>query len=716
MNCSYLIRELHDEIKKEQLNSPRNNYEKFVRVSVEDNLLLSPTAIVMEDEEVQEDCEMVSDGENTVDGGSHTAFDLATALADGDPLVQSFAEFPEIDLNKLPSAFLTKVPAPVLKALYHCSSVQGIEQLIETYSVPRHIAVVMSYADREFPPSVMEWSFAHKLHKAVLQALFYAKTPLEHAILGSQYTIIPEDVLEVTEVEEDVANVTRVMHRKGMTAKDVRIAEAEEKHCDTEHLKRVRKESASKYNATGKLKFRKLALNCDRLLKRKERDVSSDDESQAPQMDAVFPLFKSALSAKRKVKVKSKNPRRSSKSSATATAVASSSRNQHTLRTEETDDDATTDGIEEEKQTAPKCDDDELVFSDDEKQAFSPKPKKKQMPAMKSSPSRSLPSNRQDVLSPLLSPLDEAETSAAKKNKSAVDTDDATLDNDSSEKFNRTKKKETNSPLATNLEKSSTVTSISAGKTHSLASVLKPIASASASSSAQKPQPVVDLPGDDDEDDDLKDSDFEDELELDASSSSKKRKKSAPSSSKSRSSTGKAATNSSGIAFSPPKKFQLSKETREANLIERRRLQELKTYDYFPSEGGMVINEKRPADDPPITMFNHFVDCLKPHQVNTLVSLLRLLVDDSRIMKVEGVKFLWENVMKSVTAAGQKSKEVCNHYQPFVGRVPDCCFVLDIRLHYCALHGSRQDLHCHFLHCYFVDEPGHSQDQRSLSY
>jgi hypothetical protein len=48
------------------------------------------------------------------------------------------------------------------------------EELIEKYGIPRHIAIVMAYADLTFPPRINDWSIRNKLHPKVLQALYYA--------------------------------------------------------------------------------------------------------------------------------------------------------------------------------------------------------------------------------------------------------------------------------------------------------------------------------------------------------------------------------------------------------------------------------------------------------------------------------------------------------------------------------------------------------------
>jgi hypothetical protein len=65
------------------------------------------------------------------------------------------------------------------------------------------------------------------------------------------------------------------------------------------------------------------------------------------------------------------------------------------------------------------------------------------------------------------------------------------------------------------------------------------------------------------------------------------------------------------------KVIKFSDETLEAKKIEAKRKQEMLTYKYFPSDGGVVINEKRPEGDPAIKLLDHFVSKLKPHQVST---------------------------------------------------------------------------------------------------
>lgn len=84
--------------------------------------------------------------------------------------------------------------------------------------------------------------------------------------------------------------------------------------------------------------------------------------------------------------------------------------------------------------------------------------------------------------------------------------------------------------------------------------------------------------------------------------------------------------------------LQFTKETNMAREIEKRRQQEMLAFRYFPSEGGLVINEKRPEDDVAIAMVDHFVQLLKPHQL-------------------EGIRFLWENTMKSIAAAKKEDDE-----------------------------------------------------------
>lgn len=85
--------------------------------------------------------------------------------------------------------------------------------------------------------------------------------------------------------------------------------------------------------------------------------------------------------------------------------------------------------------------------------------------------------------------------------------------------------------------------------------------------------------------------------------------------------------------------IQLSEESLTAREIEIKRQAAINAFRYFPSANGLVINEKRPAEDEAITMVDQFAALLQPHQV-------------------EGIRFLWENTMKSITDARQPdSKE-----------------------------------------------------------
>lgn len=85
--------------------------------------------------------------------------------------------------------------------------------------------------------------------------------------------------------------------------------------------------------------------------------------------------------------------------------------------------------------------------------------------------------------------------------------------------------------------------------------------------------------------------------------------------------------------------IKLSEESLTAREIEIKRQAAINAFRYFPSANGLVINEKRPPEDEAITMVDQFAALLQPHQV-------------------EGIRFLWENTMKSITDARQPdSKE-----------------------------------------------------------
>lgn len=96
------------------------------------------------------------------------------AKCDHDEIVKKYSEDEELSKGAYPPTFERIVPRSILKALSYCTNEER-ERLISDYCIPRHVAVVLSYADEEFEESVLNWSFGRDLHPAVLKAFFYSK-------------------------------------------------------------------------------------------------------------------------------------------------------------------------------------------------------------------------------------------------------------------------------------------------------------------------------------------------------------------------------------------------------------------------------------------------------------------------------------------------------------------------------------------------------------
>jgi hypothetical protein len=64
------------------------------------------------------------------------------------------------------------------------------EDIVQAFDIPRHIAVIMSYADYPFPKTVKHWTIRDDFHPLILQALFYARYYSANSIVYLIYNIL----------------------------------------------------------------------------------------------------------------------------------------------------------------------------------------------------------------------------------------------------------------------------------------------------------------------------------------------------------------------------------------------------------------------------------------------------------------------------------------------------------------------------------------------
>lgn len=126
------------------------------------------------DEEILEEDDEFNDALEESDEETDETLAQLEAECVRNEIVNKYKGEVELPGGAYPPRFERLLPRLILKALFYCTSDER-EQLIEEYSVPRHVAVVLRYADEAFPESVRHWSLGRHLHPAVLKALFYAK-------------------------------------------------------------------------------------------------------------------------------------------------------------------------------------------------------------------------------------------------------------------------------------------------------------------------------------------------------------------------------------------------------------------------------------------------------------------------------------------------------------------------------------------------------------